>query len=60
MMIVDVFDVTVDYLIGHTSSGEDPNYGISRDEYRIIESYRKLDAPTRDSIRRILDGLSTD
>ena len=56
--IADIFDVTVDYLVGHTATGEDPNYGISESEFLIIENFRKLDKDTRDDIEHIISKLA--
>ena len=56
--LADIFGVTVDYLVGHTSKGEDPNYAISESEFLIIENFRKLDKDTRDGIENIITKLA--
>ena len=56
--IADVFDVSVDYLVGHQVSGEDPFYAINQNEYMLIEQYRGFDAPTRNSIKHLFEKLS--
>ena len=56
--LADIFGVTVDYLVGHTTAGEDPNYGISESEFLIIENFRKLDKDTRNDIEHIISKLA--
>ena len=56
--IADVFDVSVDYLVGHQVSGEDPFYAINQNEYMLIEPYRGFAAPTRHSIKHLFEKLS--
>lgn len=56
--LADIFGVTVDYLVGHTAAGEDPNYGISESEFLIIENFRKLDKDTRNDIEHIISKLA--
>ena len=56
--LADIFGVTVDYLVGHTAKGEDPNYAISESEFLIIENFRKLDKDTRDGIENIITKLA--
>ena len=56
--LADIFEVSVDYLVGHTAAGEDPNYDISESEFLIIENFRKLDKDTRDGIENIITKLA--
>ena len=58
-MLADVFEVSVDYLIDHRALGQDPNYAISKDEYTVIEYYRKLDTQSRGAILHIMKKLSS-
>ena len=54
MKLADTFKVSVDYLIGHTPQGKDPNYAISSIEFEMIESYRKLETGLQNIITELL------
>lgn len=56
--LADHFNVSVDYLIDHEPTGQDPNYAINEREYSLIQSYRKLDTNTRKCIETILQSLA--
>ena len=54
----DVFDVSVDYLVGHQIKGQDPVYPINEKEFILIEKFRRFDAPTKNFVRQLFDKLS--
>ena len=62
MQIADFFDVSVDFLIGHTDIRHkyeriDP-YELNETEAQVIDKYRELSPAMRDHLLKLLDTLS--
>lgn len=58
MRLADVFEVSVDYLVGHQPLGEDPRFPITNNEFLFIEQFRGFDAKTKAFVRQLFDKLA--
>lgn len=56
MRLADYFEVSVDYLIGHTPSKEDAPEEAepSREEWALLRDWRTLNASQKDSLRQVI------
>jgi len=52
--IADYFDVTVDYLIGHS---ETKHYYLSQNEQKLLDIYKRFDRIQRDKLEGYMENL---
>ena len=62
IQMAEYFDTSVDYLIGHSPVRRKvevvSSYDLNRDEAELIDSYRKLSAKQRESIRLVIENYN--
>lgn len=58
MSLADVFNVSLDFLVGHQVTGKDPIFPIDENEFFFIEQFRSFDESTQDCIKKLFDKIS--
>lgn len=54
ILLADYFGTTVDYLIGHTPPEDPQEPELTRDEWALLRSYRRLSESEKESIRQVM------